>query len=38
MANSPYVFDSSADNFARLVLENSAKGPVLVMLNTDELA
>jgi putative thioredoxin len=30
MANSPYVFDASADNFARLVLENSAKGPVLV--------
>ena len=30
MANSPYVFDASADNFARPVLENSAKGPVLV--------
>src|SRR4030066_1183767 len=30
MANSPYVFDASADNFGRLVLENSAKGPVLV--------
>src|SRR4030066_136451 len=30
MANSPYVFDANADNFARLVLENSAKGPVLV--------
>ena len=30
MANSPYVFDASADNFPRLVLENSAKGPVLV--------
>jgi len=30
MANSPYVFDASADNFTRLVLENSAKGPVLV--------
>jgi len=30
MPNSPYVFDASADNFARLVLENSAKGPVLV--------
>jgi putative thioredoxin len=30
MANSPYIFDASADNFARLVLENSAKGPVLV--------
>ncbi len=28
MANSPYVFDASADNFARLVLENSAKGKV----------
>jgi len=30
MANSPYIFDASADNFPRLVLENSAKGPVLV--------
>ena len=30
MSNSPYVFDASADNFQRLVLENSAKGPVLV--------
>jgi len=30
MANSPYVFDASTDNFPRLVLENSAKGPVLV--------
>ncbi len=30
MAASPYVFDASADNFPRLVLENSAKGPVLV--------
>jgi putative thioredoxin len=30
MANSPYVFDASADNFPRLVLENSDKGPVLV--------
>jgi thioredoxin-like negative regulator of GroEL len=30
MANSPYVFDASMDNFPRLVLENSAKGPVLV--------
>ena len=30
MANSPYIFDASADNFTRLVLENSAKGPVLV--------
>lgn len=30
MANPPHVFDASADNFARLVLENSAKGPVLV--------
>ncbi|MCA1978562.1 MAG: tetratricopeptide repeat protein [Thiobacillus sp.] len=27
---SPYVFDASADNFNRLVLENSHKGPVLV--------
>ncbi len=30
MALSPYVFDADADNFPRLVLENSAKGPVLV--------
>jgi putative thioredoxin len=30
MALSPYVFDASADNFNRLVLENSHKGPVLV--------
>lgn len=27
---SPYVFDASAENFNRLVLENSRKGPVLV--------
>jgi len=30
MSHSPYVFDASAENFARLVLENSARGPVLV--------
>lgn len=30
MTLSPYVFDASADNFNRLVLENSHKGPVLV--------
>lgn len=30
MALSPYVFDASAENFNRLVLENSNKGPVLV--------
>jgi putative thioredoxin len=30
MALSPYVFDASAENFNRLVLENSYKGPVLV--------
>ncbi len=30
MPNSPYIFDASVDNFPRLVLENSAKGPVLV--------
>ncbi len=30
MADTPYVFDASADNFPRLVLENSDKGPVLV--------
>lgn len=30
MSLSPYVYDASADNFNRLVLENSHKGPVLV--------
>ncbi len=30
MSLSPFVFDASADNFNRLVLENSHKGPVLV--------
>jgi putative thioredoxin len=30
MGLSPYVFDASAENFNRLVLENSHKGPVLV--------
>ena len=30
MSLSPYVFDANAENFPRLVLENSAKGPVLV--------
>jgi putative thioredoxin len=30
MPHAKYVFDASADNFPRLVLENSAKGPVLV--------
>ena len=30
MANSPYVFDATADNFHKLVLENSDKGPVPV--------
>ena len=30
MALSPYVFDASVENFNRLVLENSHKGPVLV--------
>ena len=30
MANSPYVFDATAENFHALVLENSDKGPVLV--------
>lgn len=30
MALSPYVFDARAENFNRLVLENSHKGPVLV--------
>lgn len=30
MSLSPWVFDASAENFNRLVLENSHKGPVLV--------
>jgi putative thioredoxin len=30
MALSPHVFDATAENFNRLVLENSRKGPVLV--------
>ena len=30
MTLAPHVFDASADNFNRLVLENSHKGPVLV--------
>jgi putative thioredoxin len=30
MANDPYVFDATAENFPRLVLENSEKGPVLL--------
>jgi len=30
MVDSPYIFDATADNFPRLVLENSDKGPVLV--------
>ena len=30
MTLSPYVFDATAENFNRLVLENSHKGPVLV--------
>ncbi|HEY9099355.1 MAG TPA: tetratricopeptide repeat protein [Thiobacillus sp.] len=30
MTLSPYVFDASAENFNRLALENSHKGPVLV--------
>ncbi|MFP5381723.1 MAG: tetratricopeptide repeat protein [Gammaproteobacteria bacterium] len=30
MSLSPHVFDASAENFNRLVLENSHKGPVLV--------
>ena len=30
MADSPYVFDATAENFPRLVLENSGKGPVVV--------
>lgn len=30
MADSPYVFDATAENFPALVLENSGKGPVLV--------
>lgn len=30
MADSPYVFDATTENFPTLVLENSDKGPVLV--------
>ena len=30
MTHSPYVFDTTAENFPTLVLENSDKGPVLV--------
>jgi len=30
MANPPYIFDATPDNFRTLVLENSEKGPVLV--------
>jgi len=30
MANPPYIFDATAENFQRLVLGNSDKGPVLV--------
>jgi putative thioredoxin len=30
MSLSPFVFDASAENFNRLVLENSHKSPVLV--------
>ena len=30
MTSSPHVFDATAENFPRLVLENSEKGPVLV--------
>jgi putative thioredoxin len=30
MTHSPYVFDATAENFPRLVLENSGRGPVLV--------
>ena len=30
MANTPHVFDATAELFPRLVLENSEKGPVLV--------
>ena len=30
MATSPYIFDATSENYRRLVLENSDKGPVLV--------
>ena len=30
MTLSPHVFDATAENFNRLALENSHKGPVLV--------
>ena len=38
MSLSPHVFDASADNFNRLVLENSHKGPVLVHFWTPKAA
>jgi putative thioredoxin len=38
MPLSPYVFDASAENFNRLVLENSHKGPVLVHFWTPKAA
>jgi putative thioredoxin len=38
MALSPHVFDASAENFNRLVLENSHKGPVLVHFWTPKAA
>ena len=38
MSLSPYVFDASAENFNRLVLENSHKGPVLVHFWTPKAA
>ena len=38
MSLSPYVFDATAENFNRLVLENSHKGPVLVHFWTPKAA
>jgi len=38
MSLSPHVFDASADNFNRLVLENSHKGPVLLHFWTPKAA
>lgn len=38
MTLSPHVFDASADNFNRLILENSHKGPVLVHFWTPKAA
>jgi putative thioredoxin len=32
MTHSPYVFDATAESFSRLVLENSSKGPCMMLM------